>query len=325
MSGHENYRFFYHKGSASRIASKIPAQMLILIILLFLVLLPVIGYYLVPSGTALHEVLHLPVYWQRLAQTDTSSIAVERIAYGRHFRQYFLSIPPAPNVTQQDKIVVYFHGGGWKFGRPEQFLASVAAFHQQGYPVIMPSVRRTPLYNYYDLRADLDQLLLQLGEWQQQQGYGRYRLVVGGMSSGGNLAALLALNREALDGIGRDQSAFAGLLLLGAPLSLEKMHQNPVLYAFAGKRDSTQFQAANPINHLENTIPLPIFCIHGRKDGLVAHASALDFVAAYQRRHPGLIHFVEWEGGTHLDAAAWSHPEVNLQEEILSWLKKLSS
>ena len=219
--------------------------------------------------------------------------------------------------------MVYFHGGGWKFGKPEQFKASILPFHKAGYPVILPSVRRTPWSNYYDMRADLNHLLLAILKLQQEEKLGNQKIVLGGMSAGGNLAALLCYDKHALAEIGQDQSLFAGLLACGAALDLNKMRQSIVLHAFANSKTTRQFSLANPINHVSESEPIPILCIHGDQDGLVEYKSTLSFINVVKKHHLDMVSFTTLTGGTHLDTAAWSIGETKLKGEILDWAQKL--
>ena len=125
-------------------------------------------FLILPKGNPIHEILHLPAYWWQLYRMDTRSLKPEKLAYGPHHRQYFIFVPPPEKRVVPEKLVVYFHGGGWKFGRPEQFIASAKAFHEAGYPVILPSLRRIPFANYFDMRKDLNQLVLSITQLQQQ-------------------------------------------------------------------------------------------------------------------------------------------------------------
>lgn len=279
---------------------------------------------ILPKGNPVHELLNLPSYWLGLSRIDISSMQTRKIHYGDHHRQYFLLVPPPVEVPLQDKVIVYFHGGGWKFGKPEQFKPSVKAFHDAGYPVVLPSLRRTPYSNYFDMREDLNRLLLSIRALQQEQNWTASRLVLGGMSAGGNLAALLCFDHHQLEQLNISPALFAGLLVLGAPLDLKKMPDSLLLRAFAGPRDSEQFRLASPLEHWQDHYPTtPVFCVHGQCDGLVAYESAQTFVKKLEAIQPEKIRFVSSRYGTHLDAAAWGHSNEELKREILSWLKKL--
>lgn len=298
--------------------------MAIFLILFALAILILLLYTLTPKGTSLHEVLHLPAYWLQLYKVDTSGLQTRRINYGDHSRQYFVLVPPIAGRETADKLIIYFHGGGWKFGRPEKFTSFALPFHEEGLPVILPSVRRTPGHNYYHMREDLNRLLLAVVDFQKSEGWHGQKIVLGGMSAGGNLAALLFLDRKALAPMGIAPDAiFSGLFVCGAPLDLAKMRYNLVVKAFAGKRNSRQFALANPLTHLPQTNAQPILCIHGENDGMVAYASASSFHKHYKDRAPEAIQFIPIPGGTHLDAGSWSFASTDLKREILSWIQKL--
>ena len=297
--------------------------MMLLFLSIGLFLTMVLGYLLIPKGNLLHELLHLPNFWWNLSKLDTTKLQSTRLNYGDHSRQYFLFIPPAAKQENPKRLIVYFHGGGWAFGKPENFKGSILPFHEAGYPVIMPSVRRTPFYNCFDIRKDLNQLLLSILAFQKQQGWQHQKLIVGGMSSGGNLAALLCFDRRALAKIQQDQALFAGLLAVGAPLEINKMFYSPVLYAFAGLRGSQQFKLANPVEHLAQSDPISVLAVHGDRDGMVSYQSALAFNQRLTERHPDKLQFVALPKGTHLEAASWGHQNDALSGEIMSWLRKL--
>lgn len=298
--------------------------MAIFLILTGVFVLVVLLYLVTPRGTILHEVLHLPAYWLQLYRLDTRNLQPEKIQYGQHPRQYFIFVPPPTGSKAPEKLIIYFHGGGWKFGRPENFTSFALPFQEEGLPVVLPSIRRTPGHNYYGMREDLSNMLLAVLALQQRYGWKNQQIVLGGMSAGGNLAALLYFDEEALQPFGLTPGTlFQGLFVCGAPLDLAKMRQTPVLRAYAGKRNSDQFQAANPVTYLNKSELRPVLCIHGDADGMVAYSSACSFCEHFSRRAPNSIRFIPLSRGTHLDAASWSHSAPELKREILSWMKKL--
>jgi predicted esterase len=174
------------------------------------------------------------------------------------------------------------------------------------------------------MRNDLNDILLSVLELQKNKGWKNQQIVLGGMSAGGNLAALLFLDHHQLAHLAVPPSVFAGLLVLGAPLNLDKMHNNLVLRAYAGTKGSEQFRLANPVEHLQKHTPqTAVFCVHGECDGMVPYQSAATFVEIFESIQPEKIQFVSSKNGTHLDAASWGHADPNLKREILSWVKNL--
>ena len=143
------------------------------------------------------------------------------------------------------------------------------------------------------------------------------------MSSGGNLAALLALNKQQLLHNGFPIKAIKGLMLLGAPLDLRGMYWSPNLYFYAGWYGTEKFQHANPINYLEKGKRPSILIIHGQKDGLVPYKSMMPFYEKLKQIAPKKYQLITLEKGTHLEAASWTFEDCPFQSQILKWLKEV--
>ncbi len=149
------------------------------------------------------------------------------------------------------------------------------------------------------------------------------RFIVGGMSSGGNLAAHLFYNQIALEKQGLDYSQFQGLLLLGAPLDLTAMPQNTHLSSFAGKPESALFREANVQHHVQAQDQRPVLCIHGKQDGLVPVASAQRFFDVLEERRSAQATRLHPPQASHLDVAAWVKAESPFHTVIMDWIDTL--
>ena len=175
---------------------------------------------MIPKGNPVHEILHLPLYWWRVKREKAVLPVGQKKRYGSNKYQYYLLFPAPAKSQGTARILIYFHGGAWRYGRPELFQLVAERFTKLGYTTILPSCRRTPIYNYSHVREDLNAIL---GQVQAQFKDQQVQYIVGGMSSGGNLAAHLFYNISALQKIGIEAAQVRGLLLLGAPLSLQGM------------------------------------------------------------------------------------------------------
>lgn len=277
----------------------------------------IFAFFLIPKGYPIHEILHLPIYWWKVSSIPLGDLQQEKVRYGENAKQYYLEFPGEKEEDNAPKIFIYFHGGAWRYGRPELFKLVASTLVKLGYTVILPSCRRTPGHNYSTIREDLTALLLAI-----DQRYARsVTYILGGMSSGGNLAAHLFYDRAVLKQQGFDSSRLKALLLLGAPLDLSKMPQNRLVTSFAGKKDSTLFEQANVQNHLGKLEERPVLLIHGQSDGLVPFASAQSFIMALQKRQDSEIKVHSPAESTHLDVAAWACGENEFKSTILSWLQ----
>ncbi|NUO00308.1 MAG: alpha/beta hydrolase [Saprospiraceae bacterium] len=276
------------------------------------------------KGTALHEILNLPPYWAKIGAVPDNGMQVTRHAYGRHPRQYFLrAVPPANGPDAPRHAVVFFHGGAWRFGTPEQFIGYAKFFTGLGYTTFLPSYRRIPAHHFGHLHEDLVALLGHIGELTNLAGSWP-GLIAGGMSAGGHMAAILAQDSSVWRLAGLSQSPIAGLIACGAPLDLDKLSNSPVLLRLAGRRGSARYQQANPAWQAQQaaTIP-PVLCIHGTADGLVPVDCAHSFARFVKEKPNANLTFHLINGGTHLDAGRWVFREDAERAQLVRWLREL--
>lgn len=276
-----------------------------------------------PKGNVVHEVMNLPYLWWQLHNTPKLNSRREKIRYGDHHRQYCYLLKSEAHFNPELPVIVYFHGGGWQYGSPENFEANAQPFLKRGHLVFLPSYRRRPNYDYYDMREDLDQILLLLAKHSKAEGISEPGYIFGGMSAGGNLAAHLALNREALRRAGWAPEQVRGLFTFGSVLDLHKMPDNFVLDQFAGPRDGQKFYDANPINYIDAETKCPFFCLHGSKDGMVPLACSISFAEKMQERAGGKVKLIVQPNGSHLDSVEWAHRDNWQRRELLNWLTTL--
>lgn len=287
-------------------------------LLFFFLILYLLLLLFTPKGNLLHEVLHLPVFWWQALSGKASGIQEKRVHYGPHGRQYMLYFRPAEQPSQARLTVIYFHGGGWRFGHPEQFRAHARLLTMQGYAVLLPSYRRTPRHCYRHMREDLDEILLTAHALLQEQGLAHSPVVIGGMSAGGNMAALAALAPPA----GLPTDWIKGLFALGAPLNLEQMSDSRTVRHFAGPRNQPMFREASPINYLNQGVNIPTLLLHGTLDGMVEFASVAAFAKKLKQHNRAETRFVILENSTHLNVAGWVFQPGLPREALLAWLKE---
>ena len=273
------------------------------------------------TNTLFHEFWQLWSHWQNLGLDEDAQFEEERISFGPHSRQYMLRIGPQESV--HDKAVFFYHGGGWQFGRPEQFRKYAHVLVREGYQVFLPSHRKIPFSNYGDMQADIQLALKAAMHWLRDRKGQERRMVIGGMSSGGNLAALLALDPENRRAAGVDLETIAGLFILAAPLNLDEMWMSPSLLAFAGPRGGDLYRQANPHAFLDAGMPPPMLIVHGAEDALVELAAAQSFYEKMQEQYPDRAEWLLLPQGSHLDVASWAYQDNFIRYTLLHWLKGL--
>ncbi|MEM9920802.1 MAG: alpha/beta hydrolase [Bacteroidota bacterium] len=277
----------------------------------------------IPKGNVVHEVLSLPAYLLKVYRAPVKDMTVEKHFFGQQRRQYLLLCRPKEGPIIQKDVILYHHGGGWAFGSPEMLLMNAQFFVKLGYCVLLPSYRRTPRYRFPHIWEDLMGSLQKGLELMEQHQLGGQKIILAGMSAGGNLAALTMYRRAALQQAGFSPDLFKGILLFGAPLDTRLMASTPVLYAYCGSKKGELFPQANPIEHLEAGENRPILCIHGKLDGMVPYKGTAQFIQ--KRREIGPAENVEFhtmEEGTHLDAGSWGFEDNDLRDRIQEWLAR---
>ncbi len=276
------------------------------------------------KGTALHEILNLPSYWSSMAAVPDNGMRVTRHSYGDHPRQYLLcAMPPENKQNHPGQAVIFFHGGAWRFGSPEKFISYAKFFTSLGYTTFLPSYRRLPAFHFSHLHEDLVAMLGMVVNGETSAGKTQ-KLIAGGMSAGGHMAAILAQDASIWKKAGLSESPMIGLLACGAPLDLDQMPWSPVLLRLAGQRGSKRYQQANPVWHAgQSDARLPVLCIHGTADGLVPATCAHSFVGQAGQNPGANLTFHLIEDGTHLDAGRWVFREDAERHQIIKWLQML--
>ena len=291
-----------------------------------IILIIILGYFVLlwvtPKRTNLHEILHVPIFWFKNFSVPKKNLIIQKIKFGKHRKQYFLFCQPKKNVPLKKHAILYFHGGGWMAGSPGILKAAGQLFADHGYVSVFSNYRKAPFSSYPEMREDISTCLKKLNEYLKEENFNIDKFIIGGMSAGANLAALLAYDDDQLKKINISPTQIRGAFLSGSPVDLEQMKWSIPLYLYAGKRDGINFQKANPINYLSKPESRPILMIHGNKDGLVPFRNTNTFLQKINSINPSLakMHFIE--NGTHMDTASWSYEDNEIRKAILAWLEE---
>jgi hypothetical protein len=274
-------------------------------------------------GTVSFEIAQLLRYWSKTLSVGLQDHMIrEKIAYGPHPKQYMMLYSPK-KLDKTKPLLIYYHGGGWIFGKPELFAKKASLFTKLGYQVVMPSYRKLPKYTADEI---IDDVVTSTKSLQKLSDSGKINnlgeIILGGVSAGANLVALLYFNKTMYQNAGLDQSKIKGMFLFAPPLDLDKMKKTFVLSRYAGKPNSHRYRSANPIDYIEDGTPISIFCAHGDKDAFVKLAASESFRSKYDALFPGQLQFSLIENGCHLDAASWAHSNNELRRQLVAWLKE---
>lgn len=289
-----------------------------------IILYLIVGYLILllvtPKGNNLHEILHVPVFWFRNLIVPKNNLIIQKIKFGKHRQQYFLFYKPKNNIPLKKHAIVYFHGGGWLAGTPGMLKAAGQLFANNGFVSIFSNYRKAPFNSYPEMREDITNCLKKLNQYLKEENLEIDKFLIGGMSAGANLAALLAYDDQELKKADIFPEQIRGIFLSGSPVDINQMKWSIPLYFYAGNKNGEKFKKANPINYLIKPETRPILLIHGNKDGLVPYRNTFTFLEKLKSINPKLakLHYIE--GGTHMDTASWSYEDNEIRKVILEWL-----
>lgn len=280
-------------------------------------------YLLVPKGIFLYEGLRLPFWLLKLRRQEKPGPPPTKIKYGSHFRQYLLFFQPPADTPEKQYVVLYFHGSGWQYGRPELFTANAQWLTKLGHPCFFVSHRRIPQCDVRQLREDTGLAIRAAMDYLRAQGLGHKKILLSGNSAGGHLCALALLDPRVLAPVGLDASIFSALALLAAPLDLRVMWPSPPLLMLTRLKNTEIFQLANPVFYLNAAIRIPTLLLHGNKDGVVEYQNALVFHQKLRELNTADLEFHTLEGGMHLDSASWCMEGHACCEVFGRWLGRI--
>lgn len=268
------------------------------------------------------QIAAVPFHFARHQWAHRKVSKPEKHSFGTHPRQYLMFWLPPANVPRQHSVVVFYHGGGWRLGWPDQFPTVAEWFLRRGFPIAIPSYRLRPHYAYPDMREDINLAMKMTLGLMEDRGLGRKKLLISGMSAGATLAAHLAFNRNELADLGMTSNYFSGFLSFGGPLDLEQMPDVAQVRGFAGGSPGSEaFQSANPTTWLRDDEHLPVLLVHGTRDAIVPFSCSDSFLKKYSG--PKTIHTLP--GGSHLDSLGFALNDHSTSVVVEKWLESLET
>lgn len=243
----------------------------------------------------------------------------EKHRFGGAWRQYLLFWMPPAGIPLRDSVVMLWHGGGWEVGWPGLHPTFAEFFLRAGFPVAMPAYRLSPWASYRHMREDLSLALAYTLEMMQKRDLENKKILAGGMSAGGTLAAHLVFDRTELQKLGVGQDLFSGFISFAGPLDLDRMPPFGAVRRYAGGRPGTDaFRAANPILYLQGDETVPAFFIHGTGDAVVPYACSEAFFQQYAG--PKVLHTLP--GKSHLGSMRFATDDAVTARALGEWLMR---
>ena len=268
----------------------------------------------------------------------------EVIPFGANRQQHCVLWEPDEVIC--DTPVLYFHGGGYVFGEAESMEDAANVYNARGYRFCSVGFREAPFHKFPAMVRDAFNGSMAAIEWMEGHGIPCGRVVVGGTSAGGHLAALVcyaAWLQEAFRFPAERIAAcvsVAGVAdaadLLVKPFPTYAAWRTQVDLQTDGEdRDAMRRAVArySPVDIVEREavdglVPdIPLFVVHGREDTLSPYESQARFVNALRNANgTGSVEFLTLEGRRwqHMNTTVTMHKDAVEESPVLtalfSWL-----
>lgn len=140
------------------------------------------------ANVAAHPEFALPVVEAGEGKRILFDRRYKRIGARELHLDLFLAAP-GPRPAQ---AVMLIHGGAWRSGNKSNFYALAQRLAAAGYAVVLPEFRLSPEAPYPAAMQDVNDAFVFIRDHAAEYGIDPLRIAVGGESSGGQMAALLA-------------------------------------------------------------------------------------------------------------------------------------
>ena len=216
-----------------------------------------------------------PVSWRYPPEMPGASVEVYREVNGLKLNAYIFA-PPDHRASDRRPAVLFFFGGGWKGGSPGQFLPQSLYLAQRGMVAIPCDYRVLSRHGVLpqDCLRDAKAAMRWARANATRLGINPDRIVAGGESAGGHLAAAVGLVPGFEDGAHTEVSSLPNALALFNPaVVLSAVAGHPGLLSeekiadIRGRTDGRP-QEISPHHFVRPGLP-PSILFHGTKDEAV--------------------------------------------------------
>jgi acetyl esterase/lipase len=196
------------------------------------------------------------------------------IAYGTD-PQHRLDVYVPDKAAASRPVVLFWHGGRWRFGDKSDYRFVGAALAESGYVVVVANYRHYPQVKMPGFMEDAAQAALWAAAHAQEFGGDPDRLYLMGHSAGAHLAALVTLSPRYFAASGRPAPRIAGVIGLSGPYDFLPLLEADVQDMFG---PPPLYPESQPINFLRADSP-PMLLVHGLGDDNVKPKNSRNLAA----------------------------------------------
>ncbi len=216
------------------------------------------------------------------------------ISYGADLQHRLDVYVPDQASAGPRPLVVFWHGGRWRFGDKADYRFVGAALAELGYVAVLPNYRHYPDVKMPGFMDDA----ARAGEWAAghagEFGADASRLYLMGHSAGAHMAALVALDPRYFTAAGRPGPRIAGVIGLSGPYDFLPLLEPDVQDMFGPPQ---RYPDSQPINFVRSDAP-PMLLVHGLMDDTVRPRNSRNLASALRARgvpvtlklYPKLVH-----------------------------------
>jgi acetyl esterase/lipase len=250
-----------------------------------------------------------------------AGIEGREFAYGDDPYQRLL-VYPADAATGD--VLVFFHGGGWTSGYKEWMAFMAPALQARGITLVTPGYRLAPGHLFPVGVDDAADALAWVHAHAAEHGGNARRIFVGGHSSGGHYAALLAATADWRRARGLPADVVRGCLPVSGVYLFDAesgLTMRPRFLGPAGEGDKAA--AASPLLRIDSGACAPFLLSWGSRDFPHLIVQGRQMLEALQRAGVAAEAFV-FEGADHFEASlACGQVESGWPDRASAWMRNI--
>jgi acetyl esterase/lipase len=198
------------------------------------------------------------------------------IAYGPDPQQRLDVYVPQSGALEPRAVIVFWHGGRWRYGDKADYRFVGAALAESGYVTLVANYRHYPQVKMPGFMDDAAHAALWAAAHANEYGGAAERLYLMGHSAGAQMAALVTLDRRYFAGAAQAAPHIAGVIGLSGPYDFLPLLEPDVQDMFG---PPPLYPESQPINFVRADAP-PVLLVHGLKDQTVRPKNSRNFAAA---------------------------------------------